>query len=127
MLIDLLIPAALAQDAAAAMPAPSPLGGLLPLVFVFGIFYFLIIRPQQKKMKQHQATLKAIKRGDQIITGGGVHGKVTKVDEGGTLKVQIAEGVEITVEQSTVSSVILPPETDAKEAGKKVKAANDNA
>lgn len=134
MLFDLIIPAAYAQDAAAAAAAaaPSPLSGMLPLVFIFGVFYLLLIRPQQKKMKLHQAMIAAVKRGDEVITGGGIHGKITKVEEGGLLKVQIAEGVEVTVDQSTVSTVLTKP--DATEAAKKAddkvvkksKVANDN-
>jgi preprotein translocase subunit YajC len=128
MLQDWLISAAYAQDAAAAQP--SLLTNLAPMVLVIGIFYLLIIRPQQKKYKQHQQMINAVKRGDDIVTGGGIIGKVTRVEEGGKVKVQIAEGVEITVEQSTISSVLTKPGADDKETkdGKKQpKAANDNA
>ena len=102
---------ALAQDAAG---APSPLSGLLPIVLVVVIFYFLIIRPQNAKMKQHKAMLGAIAKGDDVITGGGVHGKVTKVNDNGTLVVSIADGIDVTVERSTVSSEVQKPGADAK-------------
>lgn len=132
MLFDIITPAAYAQEAAAtaAMAAPSPISGLLPLIFIFAVFYFLLIRPQQKKMKQHQAMIAAITRGDQVVTGGGIHGKVTKVEEGGKLRIQIAEGVEVLVEQSTVSQVAAKPGAEDKvqlaKSEKKSKAANDN-
>jgi preprotein translocase subunit YajC len=84
-------------------------GGLeafLPLILIFVVFYFLLIRPQQKKMKQHKAMLAAIKRGDQIVTGGGVYGKVHKVGDDGVLQVDIADGVRVRVAQDTVATVI---------------------
>ncbi len=107
MLNTLLISAAHAQEAAAGATgaAPSPLTGVLPLVFIFVVFYFLLIRPQQKKYKQHQAMITAVKRGDKVVTGGGIHGKVTKVEDT-TVSVQIAEGVEIQVEKVTLSNVL---------------------
>lgn len=126
MLIDLFVSAAMAQDATSA--ASSPISTLVPMLLVLAVFYVLIIRPQQKKMKHHQAMIGSIQRGDQVITGGGIHAKVVRVEEGGKLKLQIAEGVEITVEQSTISNVLNKPGADA--TGKKEKSpkpANDNA
>jgi len=84
----------------------SGLEAFLPLILIFVVFYFLLIRPQQKKMKNHKAMLAAIKRGDQIVTGGGVYGKVHKVQDDGVLVVDIAEGVRVKVAQETVSAVI---------------------
>jgi preprotein translocase subunit YajC len=131
MIIDFLISSAHAQEAAAgAMPSGSPLSSIIPLVFIFGVFYILIIRPQQKKHKEHQAMIGAVQRGDNIITGGGIHAKVTRVDEGGKVKVQIAEGIEVTIEQSTIASVQAKPGAagEKDKTGKtKPKAANDNA
>lgn len=126
---------ALAQDAAAG--ASSPFAGILPIVAIIGIFYFLIIRPQNKKMKEHQAMLEAIQRGDNIITGGGIHGKVSKVEEGGIITVKIADDVEVRLERSTISKVIEKPGSVEKldasnkkekqsSSSKKQKAANDN-
>ena len=120
MLHDLIVSTAQAQDAAATDPsavAPSPLSSFLPLIFIFVLFYFLLIRPQQKKFKAHQAMLEEIKSGDKIITGGGIHGKVTKVD-GSVLSVEIASGIEIKVEKSTVSDVLGKPEAQTKVAKK---------
>ena len=72
----------------------------LPLILIFAIMYFLLIRPQQKKMKQHQNMVEALRRGDQVITQGGVIGKVSKV------KVEIAEGVKVRVVKSTIAQVL---------------------
>ena len=79
---------------------------LLPLVLIFVVFYFLLIRPQQKKMKQHKEMLGAIRRGDKVVTGGGIIGAVTKVANDGELTVEIAEGVRVRVRQSLVSTVL---------------------
>ena len=79
--------------------------GIMPLVLIFAVFYFLLIRPQQKKAKAHREMLGAITRGDKIITGGGIMGKVTKVvnDE---LAVEIAEGIKVKVQRGMVAGVI---------------------
>ncbi len=100
----MLISPAYAQDAGA-----GGFGGieaLLPLVLIFVVFYFLLIRPQQKKMKQHKEMLGAIRRGDKVVTGGGIVGAVTKVGTDGDLTVEIAEGVRVRVQQSLVSTVL---------------------
>ena len=81
--------------------------GIMPWLLIFVIFYFLMIRPQQRRVKQHQATLAAIKKGDQVITGGGIRGKVTKVIDDET-EVEIANGVRIRVITSTISHVLDP-------------------
>ena len=79
---------------------------IIPLILIFGIMYFLLIRPQQKKMKEHQAMVAALRRGDRVVTQGGIKGKVTKVKEGeNEIEVEIAQGVTIKVVQSTVASV----------------------
>ena len=74
---------------------------VVPMVLIFGIMYFLLIRPQQKKMKEHQAMVAALRRGDQIVTAGGLIGKVTKVKEGNEVEVEIASGVNVRVVQHT--------------------------
>ncbi|MDE0852271.1 preprotein translocase subunit YajC [Yoonia sp.] len=80
---------------------------LVPLILIFGIMYFLLIRPQQKKLKQHQAMVTALRRGDQIITQGGVMGKVTKVkDDSNEVEVEIATGVNVRVVRSTIATVV---------------------
>jgi len=95
---------------------------LLPLVLIFVVFYFLLIRPQQKKMKQHKEMLGAIRRGDKIVTGGGIMGIVAKVASDGQLTVEIAEGVRVRVQQSLVSTV-----QPKAESGKVVPAAGGSA
>lgn len=80
---------------------------LVPLLLIFGIMYFLLIRPQQKKLKEHQQMVAALRRGDQVITQGGIMGKVTKVkDDSNEVEVQIAEGVNIRVVRSTIATVV---------------------
>lgn len=79
--------------------------GILPWVLIFVIFYMLMIRPQQRRVKEHQAAVAAIKKGDEIITGGGIRGRVTRVSDD-ELEVEIAQGVKIRVVKSTVSHVL---------------------
>lgn len=80
---------------------------LVPLVLIFGIMYFLLIRPQQKKLKEHQVMVQALRRGDQIITQGGIMGKVTKVkDDSNEVEVEIAAGVNVRVIRSTIATVV---------------------
>jgi len=82
----------------------SPLGFFLPLVIIFGAFYFLLIRPQQKRQKSHKELVAAISTGDEVITAGGILGKVTAVsDLYATL--EIADKVEIKIQKSTISAV----------------------
>ncbi len=84
----------------------SGVAQFVPLILIFGIMYFLLIRPQQKKVKEHQKMVSALRRGDQIVTQGGLIGKVVKVKEGGEVEVEIAEGVKVRVIQSTVAQVL---------------------
>jgi preprotein translocase subunit YajC len=81
--------------------------GILPWLLIFVIFYILMIRPQQRRVKEHQAAIAAVKKGDEIITGGGIRGKVTKVGDD-EAEVEIAQGVKIRVVKSTISQVISP-------------------
>ena len=81
--------------------------GILPWLLIFLNFYMLMIRPQQKRMKEHQASIAAIKKGDEIITGGGIRGRVTKVNDE-EVEVEIASGVRIRVVKGTVSQVLSP-------------------
>ncbi|MDQ2089181.1 preprotein translocase subunit YajC [Marimonas arenosa] len=78
---------------------------LLPLILI-AIFYFLLIRPQQKKMKEHQQMVEALRRGDQVITQGGIVGKVVKVRDDGEIEVEIADGVKVRVIRHTISQVL---------------------
>jgi preprotein translocase subunit YajC len=93
---------------AAAGAAPSGVGGffvsVFPLVLIFVIFYFLLIRPQQKRMKQHQQLIGAVKKNDIVVTGGGLVGKVTKVDET-EIEVELAPNVRVRALKSTLSDV----------------------
>jgi preprotein translocase subunit YajC len=77
---------------------------IVPTMLIIGIMYFLMIRPQQKRLKEHQAIVAALRRGDTVVTSGGIIGKVTKVDDQ-ELQVEIAEGVRIKIVRSTVSEV----------------------
>ncbi|MBW0007379.1 MAG: preprotein translocase subunit YajC [Sphingomonas sp.] len=81
--------------------------GILPWLLIFGIFYILMIRPQQQRVKQHQAAINAVKKGDEVITGGGIRGRVTKVSDD-EAEVEIAQGVKIRVIKSTISNVLSP-------------------
>jgi len=80
--------------------------GFVPIILIFAIMYFLMIRPQQKKMKEHAAMVAALRRGDQVITQGGLIGKVVKVKEDNEIEVEIASGVKVRVVQSTITTVL---------------------
>jgi preprotein translocase subunit YajC len=110
------IPPAYAQDGGA-----GAILQLLPLIAIFGVFYFILIRPQQKKQKDHRAMIDSLARGDKVVTGGGIVGTVIKVDPGKEeMFVEIAPNVRVTVLRSTVSTKIDP------NAGKEApKPAND--
>lgn len=104
----MFVTAAIAQEAGAAAPQMGA-GDLLlqfaPIILLVVIFWLLIFRPQQKRMKAQQAMLGAITRGDTVVTTGGIVGKVTKAVEGEDLEVQIAEGVRIKVVRHMVADV----------------------
>ena len=89
-------------------------GQFIPLILIFVIMYFLLIRPQQKKMKEHKAMVEALRRGDQVVTQGGIIGKVSKVKEDGEVEVEIAEGVKVRVVQATISQVLSKTEPAEK-------------
>ncbi len=91
--------------AQAAGGAGSAFGTFIPLILIFGIMYFLLIRPQQKKVKEHQAMIAAVRRGDQVVTQGGIVGKVTKVRDDGEIEVEIASGVNVRVVRQTLAQV----------------------
>ncbi|MCV6824042.1 MULTISPECIES: preprotein translocase subunit YajC [Halocynthiibacter] len=78
----------------------------LPLILIFAIMYFLMIRPQQKKLKEHKNMVSALKRGDQVVTQGGLIGKVTKVKDNNELEVELSEGVKVRVVQTTIAQVL---------------------
>ena len=78
----------------------------IPFILIFAIMYFLLIRPQQQKLKRHQEMVKALRRGDQIVTQGGLIGKVSKVKDEGEVEVELAQGVTVRVVRSTIAQVV---------------------
>lgn len=99
----MLITPAYAQAAGAA--APNPLIQLAPLIFIFVIFYFLLIRPQQQARKKHTEMVANVRRGDVVVTAGGIVGKVTKVLEGDEIMVELADNVTVKVLKATLNDV----------------------
>ena len=97
----------LAASAGAANQAPPAWMGWLPIVGMIAIFWFLIIRPQMRQQKAHQAKVAGLKRGDEVLTAGGVVGKVTKVEET-YAELEIAKGVRVRVLKATIGEVIQP-------------------
>jgi preprotein translocase subunit YajC len=88
-------------------PTPNPLMNLVPIVAIFAIFYFLLIRPQQKQQSEHDAMLKNLKTGDKILTSGGLYGTITGF-KGDDLEVQFSQTVKLTVNRTAVSKLVLP-------------------
>jgi len=95
---------AFAAAPAEAAGAGGGIASLIPLVLIMVIFYFLLIRPQQKKLKEQRALVESLKKGDQIITGGGIYGKVADVKDD-VLKVDIADGVRIKVKRDSITGL----------------------
>lgn len=98
----------------------------LPLILIFVVFYFLLIRPQQKKVKQHREMVAGVKRGDEVVTGGGLVGKVTKVDDESFCTVEIAPEIRVKVVKSTLTDILnrtepaaSAPANDAGEGGER--------
>ena len=83
----------------------------IPLILIFVIFYFFLIRPQQKKVKEHKLMVAALKRGDEVITSGGIVGKIEKVLGDDKVAIQISENVTVEVDQSTIQSLLNKPYT----------------
>ena len=104
--LDVLIPAAHAQAAGAA-PAASPFGfqGLLFPIILIAIMYFLMIRPQMKRQKEHRAMLDKLGKGDEVITNGGIAGTVTEIGEN-FISVEIASGVQVRIQKGAIASVL---------------------
>jgi len=101
--MDWLISSAYAQTAPAQQG--SPWMSMLPLVLIFVVFYFLLIRPQTKRAKEHQAMVKSLEAGAEVVTAGGIIGKVTELSDQ-FLTVEIADGVQVKVQRHTVSQVL---------------------
>lgn len=83
----------------------SAITSMIPLVIMFAIFYFLLIRPQQKKAKEHKALLEALKKGDQVVTAGGMHGKVSAVEDT-VVTLEVANGVNIKFNKGHVAAIV---------------------
>lgn len=88
----------------AAAGGQSPIASLIPLILMFGIFYFLLIRPQQKKAKEHRALMDTLKKGDLVVTAGGIHGKITSVEDA-IVTMEIASGVNIRVNKGHIATI----------------------
>ena len=100
-----VITPAFAQTAAGAAGGVDMVVQLVPFILIFIIMYFLIIRPQQKKAKDHREMIKNVRRGDQIVTSGGLIGKVTKVSDENELELEIADGVRVRVARGMIADV----------------------
>lgn len=111
-------------QAAGAEGGAGGLLGFLPLILIFVIFYFLLIRPQQKKQKQHQTKIAAVRRGDKVLTGGGIFGTVTKVIDDNELEVEIGKDMKVKVAKAMLADVLSKTEpasggAAANDAGEK--------
>ena len=97
------------------------IGAFLPLILIFGVFYILLIRPQQKKVKQHREMLNNLRRGDKIITSGGIIGTINKVADNRELQVQVSENVEIKIDPGMVADLYTSTEIEKKQQVKETK------
>ena len=104
VLIDLLITPAYAQSAPAA-PFGSDLMAFLPMVAIFVVFYFLLIRPQQKKAKEAKAMLQALQKGDEVVTAGGIVGRISKLTEQ-YASVEVAPNIEVNVQRTAIAQLL---------------------
>ena len=110
----MLVSPAFAQDAAAG-GGIAVIMQMAPLILIFGVFYFLLIRPQQKKQREHRELLTKLKRGDRVLTAGGIIAQVTRVKEGvDEVEVEIAPNVRVNVLRQTISDTFKPVAADAK-------------
>ncbi|TCV94032.1 protein translocase subunit yajC /protein translocase subunit secM [Luteibacter rhizovicinus] len=106
--MSIMTSATLAQAAAPAVAAPNGAFGLSPLILMavlFGIFYFMMIRPQMKRQKEHRALLSALSKGDEVVTSGGIAGRITEVGES-FISIEIAPNVSIKVQKGAISQVL---------------------
>lgn len=102
-LLDLLISPAAAQ--AAAGPQPSMLGGILPLIIIFVVFWFLLLRPQMKRAKEHRELLSKLQKGDEVITSGGMAGRIEDLGESFVV-VEVADKVSVKVQRGAITAVL---------------------
>ena len=110
---------AVAPAAISPLSSGSALMQYAPLILIFFVFYFLLIRPQQKRQEAQMAMLKALKKGDKVITGGGFVGTITKEDGDNYLIVEIANGVQVKAVRATVSGLVDDTKPDVKKIEKK--------
>jgi preprotein translocase subunit YajC len=132
----MFITPAFAQNAVAA-GEPNMLTSLIPFILIFVIFYFLLIRPQQKRLKEHQLMVTNLRRGDRVVTGGGIIGSVSRIIDENEVALDIADGVTVNVIRSTISSVLSKPtpasksetanDDTPKPASRKVKTSNKSS
>lgn len=115
----MLISNAYAQTSAAV--EPNAIIGYLPLIAIFLVFYFLFIRPQNKRMKEHEALVSALKRGDKVVTDSGLYGEISKIIDDTAVELKIAEGVKVKVVRHSVSAVVNPTDAVKKEEKKSSK------
>lgn len=122
----MLITPAYAQATGGLLDSSNAMIQFLPLVLIFVVFYFLLIRPQQRKQKEHRGMLDALRRGDRVVTGGGIIGTVNRVISPEEVEVEIAQGVRVRVTRSTISTVVAKPDpAAAREAAKEKDAAKE--
>ncbi len=100
----MFISQAMAQTAGGASAGPGIMEAILPWIFILVIFYFLLIRPQQKRFKEHKALVASVEKGNTVVTQGGLIGKVTKVEEA-EVEIEIATGVKVRAIKSTLSEI----------------------
>ena len=107
------------SPAAGQSPAPSPLASFVPMIFIGVIFYFILIRPQQKRAKEQASLVSSVRSGDEVVTTGGLHGIVSNAREAGskTVLVKFAENVKIEVDRSAITAVIKPDNDADTRAG----------
>ncbi len=101
----MLIGTAYAQAAGGAAQESSLLVSLAPMILIFVVFWFLLIRPQQKKMKEHRAMLDALQTGEEVATAGGIIGRIGKIEES-MITLQIAEGIDVLIQRGTISQLL---------------------
>jgi len=111
--MSLIVPTVYAQDAPAPSPTGPGLGGLLFPILLFVVFYFLLIRPQQKRAKEHKKMVAGLAKGDEVVTNGGLLGRITRLDDN-FVTVEVADGLEVRVQRQAVASLM--PKGTFKEA-----------
>jgi len=112
----MLISPAYAQEAGAGAGGFDPVF-IIMMVAMFAVFWFLVIRPQQKRAKEHQSMLKALKRGDQVVTNGGLIGRVARIEDDGVLQIEIAPNVKVKCKHSMISDIYQRTEARSDDKG----------